>query len=103
MSDSVREFFETLESRLDVAKLDGQTLSFRFDIDGAGSWNVSSADGQFAVVEGTDDAETVFSMKEETFLRLLRGEQKPTSAFMTGKLRIQGDMGSALKLKDLFF
>ncbi len=103
MPDSAREFFETLESRLDPAKLDGQTLSFRFDIDGAGSWNVSSVDGRLAVAEGTDDAETVFAMKEETLMRLLRGEQKPATAFMTGKIRIQGDMGSALKLKELFF
>ena len=32
----------------------------------------------------------------------MNGEQNPTTAFMTGKLKIDGDMGAALKLQKLF-
>src|SRR5439155_1473628 len=30
------------------------------------------------------------------------GEQNPTSAYMTGKLKVKGDMGAAMKLQKLF-
>ncbi|SDW98196.1 SCP2 sterol-binding domain-containing protein [Roseicitreum antarcticum] len=33
-----------------------------------------------------------------TFRALLDGKLKPTTAFMTGKLKVDGDMGMALKL-----
>ena len=34
-------------------------------------------------------------------LILLIGKLKPTTAFMTGKLKMQGDMGKAMKLEKL--
>jgi putative sterol carrier protein len=35
-------------------------------------------------------------------MRIVRGEQNPTSAFMTGKLKVRGDMGKAMQLQKLF-
>ena len=43
---SAREFFEGLEGRIDPAKIAGQTVSYRFDIAGAGSWRIAVADGK---------------------------------------------------------
>ena len=37
MTQTPREFFETLEQRLDPTKLAGVTASYRFDVEGAGS------------------------------------------------------------------
>lgn len=34
----------------------------------------------------------------ETFEGLLSGDVNPTTAFMTGKLRVDGSMGMAMKL-----
>ncbi|MBA2568575.1 MAG: SCP2 sterol-binding domain-containing protein, partial [Actinobacteria bacterium] len=39
---------------------------------------------------------------EETFQAIASGEQNPTTAYMTGKLKVDGDMGAALKLQKLF-
>jgi putative sterol carrier protein len=39
---------------------------------------------------------------EATFLKLAKGETKPTTAFMTGKMKIKGDMGKAMKAQKLF-
>lgn len=103
MADSAREFFGTLHTRLDLSKLKGQSLSYRFEVHGAGTWTVAAEDGRLTVVEGDGlPAQTVVRMKEETFERLLRGEQSPTAAFMMGRIKIEGDMGQALKLKELF-
>jgi putative sterol carrier protein len=103
MTQTAREFFTGLEHRLDREKLRGQTVSYRFDIAGAGSWRVGVDDGSLDVEEGRADADCVIAMKEDVFLRLLRGEQNPVSAFMLGRIKVDGDMALALKLKELFF
>jgi putative sterol carrier protein len=99
---SAREFFESLEERIDPERARGHTVSYRFDVDGAGSWRVGIDDGQVAVAETSDEADCVFRLSEETLLKLLRGEQKPTTAFMTGKIKVEGDLSLALKLQQLF-
>jgi len=38
------------------------------------------------------------SADAETFEAILDGDLNPTSAFMTGKLTVDGDMGQAMKL-----
>ena len=102
MSESVKEFFQTLESRADPTKTAGMTNSYVFDIDGAGQWKVDVDDGKVTVTEGGGDADAVISASAETFEKMVAGEQNPTSAYMTGKLKIKGDMGAAMKLQKLF-
>jgi putative sterol carrier protein len=102
MADSARDFFEGLESRVDPAKTAGMTNSYLFDIDGAGQWKVDVDDGKVTVTEGAGDADTTISASEETFQKIANGEQNATAAYMTGKLKIKGDMGAAMKLQKLF-
>src|SRR5436190_23045650 len=99
---SVREFFDGLESRIDRSKTTGMTNSFLFDIDGAGKWKVDVNDGKVSVTEGGENADAVIATSEETFEKIASGEQNPTSAYMTGKLKVKGDMGAAMKLQKLF-
>jgi putative sterol carrier protein len=54
------------------------------------------------VTEGAGDADCTFSASEENFQKIVAGEQNPTTAYMTGKLKIKGDMGAAMKLQKLF-
>jgi Putative sterol carrier protein len=100
--ESAREFFETLESRVDPAKAAGMTASYKFDIDGAGSWHVDVDDGKVTVTENGADADCTISTTAETFMKIARGEQNPTAAYMSGKLKVKGDMGQAMKLQKLF-
>jgi putative sterol carrier protein len=102
MAESVREFFESLPGRADASKTAGMNNSYLFDITGAGQWKVDVQDGQVSVTEGSGDADTTIETSEETMLAVVRGEQNPTSAYMTGKLKIKGDMGAAMKLQKLF-
>jgi putative sterol carrier protein len=102
MADSVQEFFDSLSNRADAEKTAGMNNSYLFDIDGAGQWVVSVTDGAVNVSEGPGDADTTITTSEEDFLAISRGELNPTSAYMTGKLKIKGDMGAAMKLQKLF-
>ena len=102
MPQSPREFFESLESRVDPAKAAGLNASYRFEIDGAGTWHVEVDDGKVSVTENGGDADTTISTSAETFTKIANGEQNPTSAYMSGKLKVKGDMGQAMKLQKLF-
>ena len=99
---SVQEFFEGLPSRVTPDRIAGMSNTYVFDIEGAGTWTVAIADGAIEVTEGAGDADTTFSASEESFEKIVAGEQNPTTAYMTGKLKISGDMGAAMKLQKLF-
>ena len=102
MAESVQEFFDSLSTRADAEKTAGMNNSYLFDIEGAGQWVVSVEDGAVSVAEGAGEADTTIATSEESFLAITRGELNPTSAYMTGKLKIKGDMGAAMKLQKLF-
>ena len=99
---STKEFFDGLESRIDPSKTAGMKNSYLFEIEGAGTWKVDVDDGTVKVTEGGGDADCTISTTEETFEKIASGEQNPTSAYMTGKLKVKGDMGAAMKLQKLF-
>ena len=101
MADT-REFFESLPTRADASKTAGMSNTYLFDIEGAGQWVVAVQDGAVSVTEGTGEADTTITTSEESFMAIVRGEQNPTTAYMTGKLKIKGDMGAAMKLQKLF-
>lgn len=77
----------------------GNTIKFAFEegfifLDGTGDNNtVSNEDAE---------AQCTVKMKLEDFNSLLDGSLNPMTAFMTGKFKIEGDMGVAMKLQSLF-
>jgi len=99
---TTQEFFNSLASRIDESKTAGMNNSYLFDIEGAGKWKVDVNDGKVTVTQGGGDADAVITTSEETFTKIASGEQNPTSAYMTGKLKVKGDMGAAMKLQKLF-
>ena len=78
------------------------TASYRFDIDGSGSWLVDVDDGKVSVTEDGGDADCTISTTSETFMKIANGEQNPTAAYMSGRLKVKGDMGQAMRLQKLF-
>src|ERR687897_117916 len=98
MAESVQEFFDGLASRADAEKTAGMNNSYLFEIEGAGQWLVAVEDGNVTVTEGGGEADTTITTSEETMMAVGRGEEKPTTAYITGELKIKGDMGAAMKL-----
>lgn len=68
----------------------------KFMIEGEGAVIIDS-DG---VRAGAEDEETDVTMSADadTFQEILSGELNPTAAFMGGRLKVDGDMGVAMKL-----
>ena len=104
MAAVARAFFEGLGTRANTAKLAGLDHSYRFEIEGEGSWNVSIHDGTVVVTEGgePDGADATIRTSGEVFERLVSGKQNPATAYMTGKVKVDGDLGAVLKLQKLF-
>ena len=99
---TAQEFFDALPSRVTPDRIEGMNNTYVFDIEGAGVWTIAVADGAITVSEGASDADCTFSASEETFEKIASGEQNATTAYMTGKLKIKGDMGAAMKLQKIF-
>ena len=66
----------------------------KFDIEGEGAFIVDSDGAR----EGDEEADVTLTADADTFQSILDGDLDPTSAFMSGKLAIDGDMGMAMKL-----
>jgi putative sterol carrier protein len=97
-----KQFFDSLPTRADRSKLAGMNNSYLFDIEGEGQWLVEVRDGALSVREGGGEADATISASGETFDRIVAGDQNPTTAYMTGKLKVKGDLGAAMKLQKLF-
>ncbi len=97
---AVKEFFEGLSDKLSAkpGKVAGMTCVYQFRVSDA-AWNVKLADGKVAVAEGEDPSPNcTITMAEADFLDLVSGKLNGQMAFLTGKLKVAGDMGLALKL-----
>ena len=91
MTDTIKAAIEALQR-----KTEGRDIDFtaKFVIADEGSVIVDG-DG---VREGDDDADVTLSADVDTFRGIIEGDVNPTSAFMSGRLSIEGDMGLAMKL-----
>ncbi len=88
-----------LTDRVNKADTLGKTLKFDFGdkqlyIDGTGAQNVLSTENK--------DADCLVLVSEENFLAMVSGDLNPMGAVMTGKVKIKGDLGVAMKLSSLF-
>ena len=93
MSDIVNGAVQALSEKI----TGGFEGAVKFAIEGEGSIMVDGS----GVHAGDEDADVTLSADAETFQAILSGEMNPTSAFMTGKLSVDGDMGIAMKLGSL--
>ncbi len=96
--DTVKEFFESLPSRVPAENTAGITNSYLFEIKEVGTWLVAVDDGKMTVTEGDGEADVRIGMSEEIFHKLINGEQNPMRGVMTGKIKVKGNMGAASKL-----
>ncbi|OQC02218.1 MAG: SCP-2 sterol transfer family protein [Candidatus Hydrogenedentes bacterium ADurb.Bin101] len=101
MSD-VKAYFDSLSGKVDAGKIAGMNSIFQFNL-GEEVFSVKVADGAVAVSEGAmEGANIQLTMSPEDFLALTSGQLNSQQAFLTGKLKIKGDMQLALKLQNVF-
>ncbi|GLQ05497.1 SCP2 sterol-binding domain-containing protein [Sneathiella chinensis] len=97
---TLEEITETLKDRIGEDCGLGATLKFDFKGDG---FIFVDADTVPNVVNNEDaDADCTIKITMDNFIALTQGDLDPTTAFMMGKLKIEGNMGIAMKLQSVF-
>ena len=91
MSETTEQAVAALTQKLDGGAFDGTA---KFVIEDEGTIMVDEA----GVREGDGEADVTMTADADTFRRILEGDLNPTSAFMSGQLKIDGDMGAAMRL-----
>jgi len=91
MSDVITAAVKSLSEKVGAGGFDG---SVKFVIEGEGAIMVDGS----GVRAGDEDADVTLTASADTFEEMMSGDLNPTSAFMTGKLALDGDMGLAMKL-----
>lgn len=91
MSDVIQQAVAALNEKVGPGGYDG---SARFVIEDEGTIMLDSAGARAA----DEDADVTMTADADTFRSILEGSLNPTAAFMTGRLKIDGDMGAAMRL-----
>ncbi len=102
---AVREIFNLMPSQLntDIAKGMNSVIQFNLTGDGGGQWFVTIADGACHVTEGLNEqANMTMTVSASDYVDMIIGKLNAQMAFMSGKLKIGGDMGLAMKMQSLF-
>ena len=102
---TVKETFDAMAGRFKPDRAQGVKATIQYDItgEGGGSYHVDVADGACNVKGGPAASPNLtLTMAAPDWLDMVGGKLNGQMAFMSGKLKIKGDMGLAMKLGGMF-
>ncbi|HUY56268.1 MAG TPA: SCP2 sterol-binding domain-containing protein [Candidatus Micrarchaeaceae archaeon] len=100
-----QQIIDQIPAAFQAEKAQGLESIFQFDITGdqGGQWFATIKDSQCQVTPGTSsNANITITIADQNFVKLITGKLDGTMAFMTGKLKLKGDMALAMRLSGLF-
>ncbi|XP_039615434.1 hydroxysteroid dehydrogenase-like protein 2 [Polypterus senegalus] len=104
-SSPVTETFEIIKGILNPDVVKSTQGIYKFDLSGehSGIWYIDLKNGSGSAGSGDpqDKPDVTMSMDSADFVKMFSGNLKPTMAFMSGKLKIKGDMGLAIKMEKM--
>ena len=102
---TVNETFEAMGGRFRADKASGTNATIQYDVsgEGGGTWHAVIKDGTCTVNAGpAPAADLTITMAAQDWLDMIGGKLNGQMAFMSGKLKLKGDMGFAMKMGSLF-
>jgi putative sterol carrier protein len=106
-ASSVKDVFEQhiparFQAKPDVVQKINAIYQFNISGPDGGAWTVDcTAPGGRIAAGSSPDARCTVSATDLDFLNIVNGKLNAQMAFMSGKLKIQGDMGLAMKLQQI--
>lgn len=102
----LKEIFAGMEERFLAQRASGVNSTIQYDIntdEGTKTWWVKFADGQCTTGEGAaEDPRLTLNLSLPDFVKLIFGAADGTQLFMSGKLKLQGDVMFALQMQNFF-
>lgn len=86
----------------DVSMIDGHyAYQFNIEGEGEGAFYIEVKEGELHIEPYEYyDRDAAFICTSDVLFKLISGKLDPVKAFTIGKLKVEGDLGKALKLKD---
>ena len=103
-SHELSQQFQDMVTNFDAEKAEGVDAVIQFDLSGenGGQYWLKIANGTAEGGEGQiEKPNMTLRASAEDWLAVTKGELNPMQAFMSGRLKVQGDMSLALKLQTL--
>jgi putative sterol carrier protein len=102
---NILETLQAMVKNFDPAQAKGVNAVIQLNAtgDGGGQYALSIADGKMDVTEGVAEKSSVqINVAAKDWIDIIGGQLDPTKAFMTGKLRIAGDLGLMMRFQRMF-
>ena len=102
---SCKQVFERMPSTFRKESSKGINAVYQFSLsgEGGGEWHVIVANETCEEKEGVHPSPSItISMSAGDYLDMISNKLNAQVAFMSGRLRISGDMGLALRLQSMF-
>lgn len=102
---TVAELFETMPDKFNAAAAAGMTKTLQWNITGdeSGVWAFRIVDGVGQLIPGgVEKPDATFTTSSKVWLAIAEGKLDSTKAFMTGKLKVAGDLTLAIKVPQFF-
>jgi len=99
MSSEVDEIVKEMGAR--VGADSGLKATLKFNFEGAGCAYIDGKSSPNTVTNEDKAADCTITISLDNFKKMVAGELDGTTAFMTGKLKVAGDMSIAMKLGPL--
>ena len=102
---TVQETLDAMPGKLIKDKAVGVTAVYQFDLsgDGGGKWYAEVKDCECTVSQGEHPEPSItICMTAQDYLDMATGKLNGQLAFMTGKLKLKGDMALAVKMNTMF-
>lgn len=96
----LEELTERFKQRVDGKEAFG--FSVKFDLGDTGVIFIAGGSAPIEVSNDNNDADTTFIMTADDLTAMLSGNLPPMSAYMQGKMKVDGDVGKAMQFGTLF-
>jgi putative sterol carrier protein len=99
------EMFEMMPGVFDAEKAKDINATVQFDLTGEGGdqYYVVVANGTVNTGKGTAENPTAtIHMSADDYKAMVAGELNPVTAFMTQKIKVEGDLNTVMKFQGLF-
>jgi putative sterol carrier protein len=99
------ETFAFMQQNFNPTAAKGLNSTFQWELSGddGGTWALQFENGECKLIEGGVEKPNVnFKLTSTDWVAIATGKLNAMNAFMTGKLKMEGDMGLAMKVQALF-